>query len=163
MTSTRELNRSEIRTASIKLSRCASEHTSNSACFSRSAAKLCTMRMPEKSSWINAFRFEFFFRWICHSLCARNWIRNIKNARTGSIRSVASASCQFFHSMITATPIRVSISGRSFVTLSESTSFRELTSPTTRARIFPVGLLSKKWKLRVWMCSYSCWRIVSRI
>jgi len=53
--------------------------------------------------------------------------------------------------MITTTAQIVKKSGISVVTQLPSTSFKELMSPIMRARILPVGRLSKKEKSRVWM------------
>ena len=74
---------------------------------------------------------------------------------TGNVQREAIASFQSLISMITATPITVRKSGISVVTALLNTSFKELTSPIILARIFPVGLLSKKEKDSFWICSYS--------
>ena len=65
---------------------------------------------------------------------------------TGIVESEAAASRQSFIIIITTTPVIVINSGISVVTTFTSTSLSELTSPMIRARIFPVGLLSKKAK-----------------
>ena len=54
--------------------------------------------------------------------------------------------------MITRMAMIVRMFGISFVTPSFSTSFNELTSPMMRARIFAAGRVSKKLKLKVWIC-----------
>ena len=59
------------------------------------------------------------------------------------LESAAAASFQFLTNMIPTTDKIVIKSGISVVTLFDSTSFKELTSPMILARIFPVGLLSK--------------------
>ena len=74
----------------------------------------------------------------------------------------AIAILTFFTSIIAATAITVRKSGINLVTLSESTSFNEFTSPITLAKIFPVGRLSKKLKLNFWICTYSSFRIVNK-
>ena len=58
----------------------------------------------------------------------------------------ASARRQSLITMMTTTPMTVMNSGISVVTMLVRTSFKELTSPMILARIFPVGLLSKKEK-----------------
>ena len=62
----------------------------------------------------------------------------------GRLQSEASPSLQSFIIMMITTAIRVTASGISVVTLFESTSFIELTSPMILERILPVGRLSKK-------------------
>ena len=81
----------------------------------------------------------------------------------GMLLSEARASRQSFTTIITATPQIVIKSGINVVTALTSTFFREFTSPMTRARIFPVGRLSKKEKDNVWICSYNSCRISKRI
>ena len=71
----------------------------------------------------------------------------------------ARPSLPFFAIIIMTTAMRVTASGINVVTLFASTSFKEFTSPIRRARIFPVGLLSKNRKPRVWICSYNSLRI----
>ena len=68
------------------------------------------------------------------------------SAMKGIVQSAASASRQSLTSMITSTPMIVSVFGIMLVTAFASTSFKEFTSPMILARIFPVGLLSKKVK-----------------
>ena len=75
----------------------------------------------------------------------------------------ARARRQSFTTMMTTTPQIVIKSGISVVTALVRTFFKEFTSPITRARILPVGRLSKKEKDNVWICSYSSCRISSRI
>ena len=91
--------------------------------------------------------FEVFLRNDCHLLCPSFSIIDMAAIRKGSVTNDASASFGFLTSIMTATATSVIKSGMSVVTLSESIFFNELTSPITLARIFPVGLVSKKWKL----------------
>ena len=72
-------------------------------------------------------------------------------AISGRLIMAAAASSGSFANMMTATALMVIKSGISVVTQLDSTSFRELISPMMRARIFPVGRLSKKEKSRVWI------------
>ena len=72
---------------------------------------------------------------------------DIATIRNGTVTNEAIASLGFFTIIITATATSVMKSGISVVTLSESIFFNAFTSPITLARIFPVGLVSKKWKL----------------
>ena len=92
-----------------------------------------------------------------YTLCTKAWMKKIAdvtnrvllNIRSQLYAHIQTLSCQFLASMMQATPVTVSRSGISFVTLSDRMSFKEFTSPTTLARILPVGRLSKNWKLRV--------------
>ncbi len=61
----------------------------------------------------------------------------------------AAARGGFFTNIMTATATTVAKSGMRVVTKLLSTSFRELMSPMIRARIFPVGRLSKNCRSRV--------------
>lgn len=73
-------------------------------------------------------------------------------AISGSTRIALKESQMFLIIMITRMAMIVRMFGISFVTPSFSTSFNELTSPMMRARIFPAGRVSKKLKLKVWIC-----------
>ena len=158
-----EPNASLNRTAFKNPSRCSLVRTSKVSFVSSSAVKLLMIRIPDISSWINAFRLELFFRNACHFGCACTSMKNMPNTMNGVLISDAAASFGFLVNMMPTTAITVIMSGISVVTLLESTSFKELMSPMIRDRIFPVGLLSKKAKSSFWIWVYSCWRIVSRI
>ena len=84
-------------------------------------------------------------------------------AINGMLLKDARASLQSLITMISTTPQMVIKSGIRVVTAFVSTFFREFTSPIIRARIFPVGRLSKNENDSVWICSYSSCRISSRI
>ena len=109
------------------------------------------IRIPDKSSWTNAFKLEDFLRWICQRLCEYTWITHMQKIISGRLIREAAARTGFLRNMITTTAQIVKKSGISVVTQLPSTSFKELMSPIMRARILPVGRLSKKEKSRVWM------------
>ena len=67
----------------------------------------------------------------------------IPAAIRGRLIRAAAASLASLTNMMTATALMVMKSGIRVVTQLESTSFKELMSPMMRARIFPVGRLSK--------------------
>ena len=110
---------------------------------SDSAPKLWMIRMPERSSCTKAFKLEDFFRWICHLSWEWVWMYQIPAAIRGRLIRAAAASLASLTNMMTATALMVMKSGIRVVTQLESTSFKELMSPMMRARIFPVGRLSK--------------------
>ena len=85
-----------------------------------------------------------FLRKICQRLCEAVCTNQMPPIISGIVLSDASARRQSFISMITTTPMTVIISGTNVVTTFTSTSRSEFTSPMILARIFPVGLLSKK-------------------
>ena len=68
---------------------------------------------------------------------------------SGMLIKAAAASSGFFTNIMITTAHIVMKSGISVVTLFDKTSFSELMSPMIRARIFPVGLLSKNLKSKV--------------
>ena len=87
----------------------------------------------------------------------------IPTASSGSVQSDAIASLKSFTNMITKTPTIVTASGINVVTAFISTSLSEFTSPIILARIFPLGIPSKKEKESVWICSYISCLIFIRI
>ena len=87
----------------------------------------------------------------------------MQTAIKGRLTMEAAASPGLFTNIIATTAQMVIKSGIRVVTQLDSTSFRELMSPIIRARIFPVGRLSKNWKSRVWIWVYSSWRMVTRM
>ena len=72
----------------------------------------------------------------------------MQTAIKGRLTMEAAASPGLFTNIIATTAQMVIKSGIRVVTQLDSTSFRELMSPIIRARIFPVGRLSKNWKSR---------------
>lgn len=88
-------------------------------------------------------KIRAFFLWIRHLICDLVSINHRPPSINGRLIKEANASLQFFISIIITTALIVTKSGIRVVTLSERTSFSELTSPMIRASIFPVGLLSK--------------------
>ena len=70
----------------------------------------------------------------------------------GMLIREAAASFAFLTNIIQTTAQIVIKSGIRVVTLFDSTSLRELISPMMRARIFPVGRLSKNLKSSVCIC-----------
>ena len=107
--------------------------------------------MPERSSCTKAFRLEDFFRCACQRLWEYTWINQMETIISGRLIREAAARIGSFANMMPTTAQIVIKSGISVVTQLPSTSFRELMSPMMRARIFPVGRLSKKEKSSVWI------------
>ncbi len=151
------------RTAFIKELPCCESRSSNVRLVSCSAWKLWMIRIPEMSSWINAFRLEDFFRKSCHFLCERVCMNQIQMIINGRLLRDAAARAGFFTNMMATTAATVIKSGISVVTKLFKTSFNELMSPMILARIFPVGRLSKNCRSRVWIWVYRSWRMVTRM
>ena len=139
------------RTALLKADKCSFTSMEKVFFVSSSAVKFWMMRIPEMSSWMNAFRLEAFLRKIRQRLWEKSCITVSPTINTGRVERLASARRGLFTSIITTTLATVIKSGIRVVTLLFSTSFKELISPMIRERIFPVGRLSKKWKSSVWI------------
>ena len=78
-------------------------------------------------------------------------MNHIQPAIKGRLTREAAASTGFLMNMMATTAQIVKKSGSRVVTQFPITSFKELMSPMMRARILPVGRLSKNWKSSVWM------------
>ena len=102
--------------------------------------------MPCKLSLIKALKLEDFFRFSRQCFSAFREISTIPTIIGGKVLKVAKANFTFFANIITITATTVTSPGIKVVMLFSITSFREFTSPVIRAKIFPVGLESKKAK-----------------